>query len=101
MDDASVEEQEKCYSTINKAVNKPGILRIVKPFAAHLVPKMTLPEYPKPLPELYTPSALLLNYPQLLKECETVYMSYKVLLLLLIIVLICIHLIWSYILTGH
>jgi len=83
MNEASEEEQEICYSTINKAINKPGILRVVKPFAKNFVPKMMLPDYPKPITGLYNPSALLLKYPELLKECETVCMSYKVLLYIL------------------
>ena len=89
MDDASVEEKERCYSTINKAINKPDI---AKYFAENLVPKMTLPDYPKSLTELYNSSALLLNYPpQVLKECETVCMSHKQ-----GIIFIFTHLIWSY-----
>jgi len=78
--EVSEEEQEICYSTINKAINKPGILRVVKPFARNFVPKMMLPDYPKPITRLYNPSALLLK---LLKECENVCMSYKVLLFIL------------------
>ena len=78
LQEASAEEQEKLFSTVNQATNKPAILRIVQPFAANFVPTVTLSTYPKLLTELYDQSALSLSYPELLKKCETVYHSYKV-----------------------
>ena len=76
--ETSDEEQQKFYCTLNQASIKPAILRIVLPFAESLVPKVTLPDYSKPITELYNPSALLLTYPELLTECERVYGLYKV-----------------------
>ena len=71
--ETSDEEQQKFYCTLNDASIKPAILRIVLPFAETLAPKVTLPDYPKPITELYNPSAQLLTYPELLTECERVY----------------------------
>ena len=81
---AATEEQEvKCFATLNLAVGKAVVLRLVPPYAKELVPKITLPSYPKPITDLYDPAALLLTYPDLLTECKRVYALYKVLYILL------------------
>ena len=81
---AATEEQEaKCFTTLNLAVGKAVVLRLVPPYAKELVPKITLPSYPKPITDLYDPAALLLTYPDLLTECKRVYALYKVLYILL------------------
>ena len=81
---AATEEQEaKCFATLNIAVGKAIVLRLVPPYAKELVPKITLPSYPKPITDLYDPAALLLTYPDLLTKCKRVYALYKVLYILL------------------
>ena len=73
------DEEQQFYCTLNDAsINHAAILRIVLPFTETLAPKVTLPDYPKPITELYNPSALLLTYAELLTACERVYGLYKV-----------------------
>ena len=76
---AATDEQEaKCFATLNLAVGKAVVLRLVPPYAKELAPKIILPSYPKPITDLYDPAALLLTYPDLLMECKRVYGLYKI-----------------------
>ena len=72
------------FSTLNKAKNKPAILKITDPYYKDFVPKLSRPEFPKPITELYDPIALTMSYTVLLKETEKVFDSIKVYRLLLL-----------------
>ena len=66
------------FSAVNKAEKKPAILKITDPYYKHFIPTLSKPEFPKPITELYDPTALTMSYPVLLKESEKVFDSVKV-----------------------
>ena len=71
-------ELESFYSSINEAKKKPALLSITPPFAKEVIPRLSLSTYPKPLMEYYNLATLDMKYPDLLKKCETVYVSIEV-----------------------
>ena len=47
-------------------------------FSDSYIPVNCLPDFPKPLTNLFDPSAISLSYPDLLKKCDEVYDIYIV-----------------------
>lgn len=75
---ASTTEQDTFYKALNEAKRKPAILKITEPFAKTFIPMLSQSVFPLPITELYNPTALDMEYPDLLKECEKVFDSIKV-----------------------
>lgn len=71
-------EWNSFFESINKAKNKPAILKITPPYSKEFIPTLSLATYPKPIMELYNPAALELRYHELLTECEKTMKSIKV-----------------------
>ena len=71
-------ELEAFYKSINESDSKPAILKITDPYHEAFIPKLSRPMFPQPLSELYNPDTLQLNYTELLKECERVFVNLKV-----------------------
>ena len=63
------------YSNINKSNSKPGILSLVPEFSDMYVLVTSLPEFPHPLPQLYDPNNLKLEYHELLEKCESIFVD--------------------------
>ena len=74
----STGELDTFYASINQANIKPAILRIMPPYANDFVPKLSSGKFPKPLTELYNPTALHIDYVSLLEMCEKEFESIKV-----------------------
>ena len=72
------DDQEKLFAKLNTAKNKPAILKIVHPYLEQFIPKTLQPSFPKLIGDLYNPSTIEMKYPQLLKDCETAFNSYKI-----------------------
>jgi len=75
---ASTTELDTFYKAINEAKRKPAILKITHPFAETFIPLLSQSVFPLPITELYNPAALDMEYPDLLKECEKVFDTIKV-----------------------
>lgn len=66
----SEEELATFYETLNGAKKKPAILKITPPYSKYFVPKLSQATFPQPITDLYNPSALEMDYMELLDECE-------------------------------
>ena len=78
IDPPTEEDLAAFFSILNKAESKPAILKITDPFYKDFVPKLSKPEFPKPITELYKPVALTMSYTVLLEEAEKVFECIKV-----------------------
>ena len=74
----STTELDAFYKAINEAKKKPVVLKITQPYAEAFIPKLSRSVFPMLITELYNPAALSMKYPDLLKECEKVFDSIKV-----------------------
>ena len=54
------------------------LLSTIPDFSDSYVPVSHLPNFPKPLTELFDPTAMTLSYPELLQQCEELYNSYVI-----------------------
>lgn len=77
------EEMDRFYRDMNRAKKKPAILKIIQPYAQEFIPKMSQEQFPRPFGELYDPEALKMTYTKLLDECERVFKSIVVSLIVL------------------
>ena len=68
----SADKMNILYSNISKSSSKPGILSLVPEFSDMYAPITSLPEFPHPLPQLYDPNNLKLEYHELLEKCESI-----------------------------
>ena len=59
------------YERLSCCNTKPAILSLVPKYLAGYIPKTLLPTFPKPLPQLYQPEYMDLDYHELLKACES------------------------------
>ena len=84
----STTELDAFYKAISEAKKKPAILKITQPFAETFIPMLSQSVFPMPITELYNPAALDLEFPELLKECEKVFDSIKVINITIIIMII-------------
>lgn len=71
-------EQQMFFKQINRAKNKPAILKIINPYADNFIPTPCLPSFPKPLTDLYNPAALQMEYLDLIHECEQLFLTLQV-----------------------
>ena len=85
--DEGPSEQKKPYTQISKPTEsklnqfydisrtegKPVILSHTPGFSDPYVPISHLPNFPKPLTELFDPNTMSLSYPDLLQQCEELY----------------------------
>jgi len=67
----SEQEVEELFASLSKCKTKPAILTLVAPYADNYVPKSLNENLPPCLSQLYNPDAILMNYGELLKHCET------------------------------
>jgi len=67
----SEQEVEELFASLSKCKTKPAILSLVAPYADNYVPKSLNENLPPCLSQLYNPDAILMNYGELLKHCET------------------------------
>ena len=82
----STTELDAFYKAINEAKKKPAILKITQPFAETFIPMLSQSVFPMPIAELYNPAALDMAFPDLLKECEKIFDSIKVIVIDLLII---------------
>ena len=68
----SASEMNILYSNRSKSNLKPCILSLVPEFFDMYVPVTSLPEFPHPLPQLYDPNNLKLEYHELLEKYESI-----------------------------
>ena len=61
---------------LSKTEGKPVLLSTILDFSNSYVPVSHLPKFPKPLTELFDPTAMTLSYPELLQQCEELYKNY-------------------------
>ena len=87
----TTEEFDSFFMKLSQAKTKPAILRVVPPHADKFVPKLSTTSFPRPIPDLYNPGMLHLDYIGLIEECERVYDSIKVHPLLYIYVNACVN----------
>ena len=67
----SEQEVEELFASLSKCKTKPAILSLVAPYADNYVPKSLNENFPPCVSQLYNPDAILMNYGELLKHCET------------------------------
>ena len=63
---------DEFYEELSECGTKPAILSLVDKYSPSYVPKSFLDKIPQPLPLLYQPEHMELEYHKLLKECESV-----------------------------
>ena len=66
-------ELNQFYVNLSRTEGKPVILSHTPGFSDPYVPISHLPNFPKPLTELFDPNAMSLSYPDLLQQCEELY----------------------------
>eukprot|EP00731_Ephydatia_muelleri_P019758 Em0012g583a len=66
------------FKTINGAKHKPGILKVVPPYADQFVPLSFTSLLPPLLTDLYEPEYLQMDYLSLLQKCEDIVKTLKV-----------------------
>jgi len=66
------------FANVSRAGGKPVALSHKEGFSDSYVPINCLPDFPKPLTDLFYPSFMSLPYPDLLKKCDEVYEDYVV-----------------------
>ena len=75
------------FKKISEAKTKPAILKITLPYAQEFIPILSNPKFPAPLTELYNPDMLNVGYLDLIAECEKVFESLKVCLVIAFVVI--------------
>ena len=71
-------ELNQFFVNLSKTEGKPVLLSTIPNFSNSYVPVSHLPNFPKPLTELFDPTAITLSYPELLQQCEELYNNYVI-----------------------
>ena len=70
------DEIQQLYVNLSKIDRKPVLLSHTEGFSDPFIPASELPNFPKPLSELFDENATTMSYPDLLQRCDEVYNSY-------------------------
>ena len=70
------DEIQQLYINLSKTDGKPVLLSHTEGFSDPFIPASELPNFPKPLSELFDENATTMSYPDLLQRCDEVYNSY-------------------------
>ena len=72
------DEFNQFIKDISQADQKPGILKVIKPYADDFIPKAFDSKLPQLITSLYSSEALHQDYPTILTQCETAFHTIKV-----------------------
>ena len=71
-------ELHQCFVNLSKTEGKPVLLSTIPDFSDSYIPVSHLPNFPKPLTELFDPTVMTLSYPELPQQCEELYNNYVI-----------------------
>ena len=71
-------ELNQFFVNLSKIEGKPVLLTHTPGFSDAYIPVTHLPNFPKPLTDLFDADAMALSYPELLQHCEELYNNYVI-----------------------